>query len=230
MHSRSSKRKQSSLAQSSKKPNSSLQTRLTQHFHQKEQCPHCQQYFSSLASLIEHVEAAHLSTSAPHAVHTADPGSTDNPVDLVESPTQHHDEYDNLTAVAVAPAPPAPVQNNAADDAAADTSQQQAKQQVAWWRQTPTDPVVAHIRFASRSSSSANGSQPLQPVRLSALSAVAPVELVLHALPAGLANSLLTELMAQSEGWVAGSWWFGGQQQTAPRPSTTYWLEVRAGA
>jgi hypothetical protein len=67
----------------------------------------------------------------------------------------------------------------------------------------------------------------LQPVRLSALNAVVPVELVLHALPAGLANSLLTELLAQSEGWVAGSWWFGGQQQTAPRSSTTYLLKVR---
>jgi hypothetical protein len=82
--------------------------------------------------------------------------------------------------------------------------QEQQSEQTQWWKQPPSDPVVAHCRFSDGS--------PLQPVRLSALSDVAPVELVLHALPANL------------EGWVAGSWWFGGQQHTAPRTSATYSL------
>lgn len=102
--------------------------------------------------------------------------------------------------------------------------QQSAPQEAGtqWWKQAPSDPIVAHCRF--------NDGSPLQPVRLSALRDVAPVELVLHALPANLARGLLTELLTQSEGWVAGSWWFGGQQQTAPRTSATYSLAPTAGA
>lgn len=101
--------------------------------------------------------------------------------------------------------------------------------QAAWWQQPPSDPVVAHVRFTR---GPGPNTQPLQPVRLSALSSVAPVELVRNALPAALANSLLAELLAQSKGWVAGSWWFGGQQQTAPRSSATYCLgpQVRGRA
>lgn len=104
-----------------------------------------------------------------------------------------------------------------------DAAPQQQPQQP-WWKQAPSDPVVATIRYSSTNSSSS--SPPPQHVRLSALASIAPMELVLQVLPGAFANSLLTELLAQSGGWVAGSWWFGGQQQTAPRSSATFSLQV----
>jgi hypothetical protein len=99
-----------------------------------------------------------------------------------------------------------------------------------WWKQVPTDPVVAHVRFASSATGTSGHEPALLPVRLSALSSVAPVELVMQALPPALANSLLAELLGESGAWVAGSWWFGGKQQTAPRFSATYRLAAQVRA
>lgn len=192
-----------------KKPSSRQQTNLN-HFlglgggsapqaaaaAETERCPHCTASFAAgdVGALIAHVESQHLSNNS-------------------------------LTL----PQPPLP--------AAVETEHTSTH----WWKQvfSGLDPVVAHIRFKSESAAAAGGgsgmsssnssssviSQTLQPVRLSALASIAPVELVLNALPATLANTLLTQLLAQSkQHFVAGSWWFGGKQQTAPRASATYIL------
>lgn len=216
------KRKQPAVQTSGKKAQSSRQTKLTQLFAEKEQCPHCSQQFNSIDGLIDHVESAHLITAAGNGqpaahVHTHASNGNDSSGCIAAAttvPELHTLEPAHGAEAAVA-VPPLP--------AAADSASQQ--QHTAWWKQAPTDPIVAHIRYAGGSSSGTSSSSHLQPVRLSALSTVAPVQLVLQVLPAGLANSLLTELLRQSGAWVAGSWWFAGQQQTAPRYSATYSLK-----
>jgi hypothetical protein len=200
-------------AASSSRP--AKQTKLFFAAVQREHCPHCQQSFSSIQQLIDHVESIHLADSEQL---TQQHGCPSDPLEQADTqpcaaqgttatPCQHQKPIHQ------------PLRQQQEDQLQQQQHQQEPMQQAAWWKQAPADPVVAHIRFTR---GLGHSTPPLQPVRLSALGSVAPVELVLHALPAALANSLLTGLLAQSGGWVAGSWWFGGQQQTAPRSSATY--------
>lgn len=192
------------------------QTKLLFAAFQREQCPHCQQSFSSIQQLIDHVDSTHLASTAQQTQQHGCPST----------PLEHADTQPSAaggtTATLCQHQQPIHQPLQQQEQAQQQQHQQKAMQQAAWWKQAPADPVVAHIRFTR---GLGPNTPPLQPVRLSTLSSVAPVELVLHALPAALANSLLTGLLAQSGGWVAGSWWFGGQQQTAPRSSATYSLD-----
>jgi hypothetical protein len=99
----------------------------------------------------------------------------------------------------------------------------QQQQPVEWWKQRPADPVVAQIRFAPNIGSS---TPPQQPVRLSALPHIAPVELVCDVFERGFSNNLLAQLLREAEQWVAGSWWFGGLQQAARHTSCVYALDA----
>lgn len=220
------KRKQPQSASSRKAPRTGRQSKLTHHsFGFSEQCPHCSQRFSSLQQLIDHVESTH--SSGANCSDPADEGAVTKQEEhwtaalLANSPAEQHERHQaqqqQLPTLQPQQQQPEPNQHNQ------DLQQQHQPHQTTWWKQRPADPVVAHIRFTS----SAAGSQALQPVRLSALSSVASVELLLQALPSNLANSLLTELLGQSGAWVAGSWWFGGQQQTAPRSSAHYILQAQ---
>lgn len=219
------KRKQPLSGSARRAPRTGRQTKLTNHsFGVSEQCPHCSQRFSSLQQLIDHVESAHLSgaissTPANELGSFYQEGHLTEALEANSTAEQHvllmHDNHQ-----AQQQQPTLQLQQQLAE---LGKQQQQRPQHTAWWKQRPVDPVVAHIRYTTSSA----GSQPLQPVRLSALSTVAPVELLLQALPNNLANSLLTELMGQSGAWVAGSWWFGGQQQTAPRSSANYILQAQ---
>jgi hypothetical protein len=220
------KRKQPSSASARKAQQTGRQTKLTHHsFGASEQCPHCPQRFSSLQQLIDHVESAHLNdaiSSAPdnELCSTHQEAHLTEPLEENITAEQHEKHQAQQQQQQQ---PTLQLQQHKAVSEQQQQLPQQQQQQRTWWTQRPADPVVAHIRYTSSSS----GSQPLQPVRLSALSSVAPVELLLQALPPPLANSLLTELLGQSEAWVAGSWWFEGQQQTAPRSSANYILQAQ---
>lgn len=201
----STKRKAAQLSAQSKK--AVRQTKLTQHFGATERCPTCTATFTTVEQLIQHVESAHLSSPCV-------PNSITLPRSQAESRGAQHDSNTSGSHHSQQQAPKLPGSHT--------------QQQVAWWNQVPEDPVVAHVRFTTANRHT--GSQSLQPVRLSALGSIAPVELILQALPSALASTLLTQLLAQSGSWVSGSWWFGGQQQTAPRSSATFTLNTQVRA
>ena len=59
------------------------------------------------------------------------------------------------------------------------------------------------------------------------LAAIAPVQLIRHALPHELADQLLDSLLQESDSWKASSWIVHGNQFTTPRTSAIY--EFAAG-
>eukprot|EP00775_Hariotina_reticulata_P002696 gene2696-2996_t len=68
-----------------------------------------------------------------------------------------------------------------------------SQQGINWWQMPPCDPMVAHVRLS--------GSAQQIPVKLSALSALCPCDLLLDFLPKQLANQLLSVMLQQSASW-----------------------------